>query len=179
MRKKSKLKINKLRYPTWFNILFFCLTIIAPISLIVIEGFKAPPGVLGTTFKISFSVICAAIIAWVMINHFWIKSIKDKLSAKQIALEHDYSIDNGNPIKIKHLWYQNEIKLSLFNLVSVVLYGGLTVLILLGVASKLMEVKGLIMIALSLYVIAYTIKFIIMLKGYEDEQVEDTSTTTN
>lgn len=170
MSRKKKLGIKTLHYPLWFNILFSCLTILAPGVLIVIEGLKAPDGVLGTTFKLSFMTVCIAIMVWSIIYKIIVEKAKTKLLAKQIALEHDYSIDNGNPKKIKYLWYQNEMKLTLFTLISVVLYGGLAVLLLLGVASKLMEIKGVLMILLSLYVIAYTIRFLVIIGGYSDDE---------
>jgi len=155
--------IKKLGYPLWFNIIFSILTVLAPITLIIIEGLKAGDKDGGLVFKISFMTICVAILAWFPIKKFIISTIEPTLIAKQIALEHDYSIDNGDPEKIRWLWYGNETKLAIYNLVSVLLYGGLGVIILLGVANALMAIKGIILVIASLYVIAYTLKFMLLL----------------
>lgn len=177
MRAKE-LGIKTLKLPLWFEIIFFCLTTLAPIALIVMEGLKAPEGIAGTAFRLSFMTICIAILVWTVLKKVWIDKMETKLIAKQTALEHDYSIDVGAAEKIRYLWYHNELKLTLFRLGSVALYGGLAVVILLGVASKLMEVKGLVMILASIYVIAYTLKFMVILKESGGDYVENENANT-
>lgn len=168
---KKELGIKKLKYPFWFEVLFFCLTVLAPIALIILEGLKAPNTLAGTAFKLSFMTICTFIIVWFFLKKFLIDKRADKLRARQVALEHDYSIDNGNSAKIKYHWYNNEIKLALFNAFTVILYGGLAVVILMGVASALMKIKGILLLVIILYVVAYTFKFMILIirKGFDDE----------
>lgn len=168
---KKPVGLKTLKYPIWFEIVFACLTILAPMTLIIVEGLNAPAGIAGTTFKVSFMVLIIGIAAWVAIKKIWIKNLESKLLAKQLALEHDYSIDIGNLEKIKYLWYQNEVKLTILNLVSIVLYGGLAMILLLGVSSQLMEIKGLAMILAGIYVVAYTFKFVLLLSrsGVSDE----------
>lgn len=177
--KIKKPNIKQLKYPLWFTLLFFTLTVLAPIILVIIEGMKAPAGVAGTVFKISFMSICIAIIAWFFIKKLLINKIETKLIAKQANLEHDYAIDNGNLDKIKYLWFQNEKKLALFQLVSIILYGGLIVIILMGVASSLMKIQTKLLIIMTLYVIAYTIKFMLLIltKGGDDNETENADTT--
>lgn len=177
MSKKKKLNIKTLNYPNWFNILFFYLTVVTPIILIIVEGMKAPNTPAGTVFKVSFTSICILLVTWVFIKKLILNGIITKLISRQEALKHDYSIDNGNLEKIKYLWYQAEKKLTLYNLVSIILYGGLSAIILIGVASALMEIKGVIMIITSLYVIAYTIKFMVLIiKGGDSDEIQDEPT---
>lgn len=155
----SKPNINKLKYPLWLNITFYLLTVLSPIILIMVEGFQAPDKNGGLIFKLTFSVLSIALVAWIFIKKFLINNIETKLIANQTALEHDYSIDCGNPDKIKYLWYQNEIKLTIFNMITVILYGALMSVILIGVAKALMQIKGIIILITIMYIIAYTIKF--------------------
>lgn len=114
----------------------------------------------------------------VLIQKFWLKKIENKLLTKQIALEHDYSIDNGNLIKIKYLWFENEQRLALFNMITTLLYGGLPVLILMGVASSLMTIRAVLFIIMAAYAVAFTIKFMLLLIMKGDEY-ESTNTTSN
>lgn len=164
------MKIKTLKYPWWFNVLFFCLTVVAPVALIVNEGLKAPNTVAGTTFKISFMVLTALLIAWIVIKKAIINNAETKLRTKQIALEHDYSTENGNTAKIKYLWHHNEIKLSLMNMLTTALYGGLACILLMGVTSALMKIKGIVIIVMTLYVVAYTVKFMFLIikKGLDE-----------
>lgn len=171
-------KIKKLKYPIWFNIVYFVLTILIPLTLVIIEGFKAPNDPRGTTFKISFMFFVTAILSWYFIKHFILNKTITKLTAKQVALEHDYSIDVGNPKKIKELWFRNELKLTLYNMISVLLHGGLMVIIMLGVASSLMKIKGLVFIIASLYIISYTIKFMLLIVIRGDEYEDENDNTT-
>lgn len=160
---KKKPSIKKLGYPLWFSILFYSLTVLLPIFLLFLEGLKAPDTKLGVTFKVSFGVLGIGLVAWVLIKKLFIHRIETKLIAKQVALEHDYSIDVGDPDKIKYLWYNNQKLLAIFDFVSVVLYGGLIVVILLGVTSMLLKVKTLVLIVIALYLIAYTIKYVVLI----------------
>lgn len=159
----SRPVIQKLGYPLWFNILFFLLTIAVPIGLVISEGLKAPSTPTGVVFKVSFMVTSGAIVAWFFIEKFLIKNIETKLVLKQSALEHDYSIRVGDPEAIRFLWHRNEMTLTIFNLISSALYGGLLIIIMLGVSSALIKITGLVVFVLSAYLIAYTIKFVYLM----------------
>lgn len=160
--KKRNLEIKKLGYPLWFNILFFLLTVAAPIIFISVEGLKAPATPSGSAFKISFVGLSLGIFTWFFAKRFLIKNWEAKLIASQAALEHDYSIQVGSPELTKYHWYHNESKLSIINLINTVLYGGLTFLIMLGISSALIEIKHVVLIITALYVIAFTIKFVLL-----------------
>ena len=156
----AKSNVNKLKYPLWLIISFYLLTVLGPIILIMIEGFQAPDERGGIGFKLTFGVLSTAIIAWVFIKKLLVDKIETKLITKQTSLQHDYSIDCGDTNKIRYLWYENELTLTLFSLVSILLYGGLICIVLIAVAEALIQIKGIIMLIIIMYAVAYTIKFV-------------------
>jgi len=159
---KRKLVIEKLGYPLWFNLVFFALTVVAPIILIAIESMQAPATTTGSVFKVSFLGLSVGIVGWVFAKKFLIKNLEERLIAKQAALEHDFSIKVGDSELTKYHWYNNEAKLTAINLITIVLYGGLAFLIMLGVSSALIEVKGIVLLVTGLYIVAFAIKFILL-----------------
>lgn len=167
----SKLNIKKLKYPLWYNIVFAILTVGIPLGLFTYECLTADHSEAGVVFKVTFSALTLLIIAWLFLNHFIIKKFKEKVKAKQLLLEHDYSAEVGNPENIKALWYTNERWLTLFEIIGVVLYGGLGAAILIAVQSAVIKVKGILIIVAMCYVIAYTLKYmlLIMRKEADDE----------
>ena len=165
MKKLNNIIIRKLGYPLWFSIIFFILTVVTPIGFIIAEGLKAPSTTIGNAFKVSFLVFSIGIICWFFVRKFLLSNIETKLLTKQIALEHDYSIKVGDAQAIKYLWYSNQTKLALFNLVNVVIYGGFIVIVMLGVASALIKIKDIVLLITILYIAAYGIKFIILILG--------------
>lgn len=161
----NKPNIKRLKYPIWFHIIFFLLTVIVPLILIMVEGYKSP----STKFKITFGIISGLVVIWAFINKFLISKFIKAIRTRDLQLIHDYEIEVGNSNKIKYLWFTNEQKLTLFNVISIILYGSLFATVLTAIANGLMQIRGIIvMIAIS-YVIAYIFKFVIIsvLKGKE------------
>ena len=169
----SKQNIKKLKYPLWYNIVFAILTVGIPLGLFVYECLSAAHTQGGVVFKVSFVAMVLAIVGWLFLNHFVIKSFKNKVIAKQALLEHDYSAEVGNSDALKTLWYANERWLTLFEIVGVLLYGGLGALILIAVQSAIIKVKGIIILVAICYVIAYTMKYLLLIvrKEVADETV--------
>ena len=159
----SKLNIKKLKYPLWYNIVFAILTVAIPLGLFVYECLSAAHTQAGVVFKVTFVGLTLAIIAWLFLNHFVIKKFKEKVYAKQLLLEHDYSAQVGNPDALKAMWYANERWLTLFEIAGVLLYGGLGALILIAVQSAIIKVKGILIIIAICYTIAYTIKYLLLI----------------
>ena len=95
----KKPNIKKLKYPLWFNLLFLGLTVVLPLIFVVVQGFKSP----STTFKVSFTVICAAILIWVFAKKFILFKIEDKIVNKKAAIEHDYELNIGSSENAKSL----------------------------------------------------------------------------
>ena len=159
----SKPNIKKLKYPLWYNIVFAILTVAIPLGLFVYECLSAAHTQAGVVFKVTFVGLTLAIIAWLFLNHFVIKKFKEKVHAKQLLLEHDYSAQVGNPDALKAMWYANERWLTLFEIAGVLLYGGLGALILIAVQSAIIKVKGILIIIAICYTIAYTIKYLLLI----------------
>lgn len=184
----SKTNIKKLKYPAWFNIVFSILTLGVPLALFAYTGFTSADTTGGTIFKITFTGVLTLVLAWWFIYRFVIKKHVDKLLATQANLEHDYSIEVGNPDAIKTMWYNNEKILTLIDIIRVLLYGGLGVVLAIGIEAGVVKVKTTLFIIAICYVIAYTIKGMLLLNRKEDtdesegngkEVSEDNSTETN
>ena len=173
----SKQNIKKLKYPLWYNIVFAILTVAIPLGLFVYECLSAAHTQGGVVFKVSFIAIVIAIVAWLFLNHFVIKAFKNKIIAKQALLEHDYSAEVGNSDALKTLWYANERWLTLFEIVGVLLYGGLAALILIAVQSAIIKVKGIIILVTICYIIAYTLKYLLLIMRKEATDETDNGTT--
>lgn len=173
----KKPNIKKLKYPLWFTIVFYILTAVIPLIFIIVQGFNSP----STAFKFSFTVICSVLLLWIFARKFLLNSIEQKLQNKQVALEHDYEIEAGNSEKAKWLWYNNELWLSIINATQVVLVGGLILLLAIGIETAAITVKGLSFLIAILYLIAYVIKFIVILKlrGTEDTEENNNNGEVN
>lgn len=166
----KKPNIKKLKYPIWFQITFFTLTIVAPLILLFIQGLNSPSKV----FRVTFSVVCFAIIIWMFVHRFILKDIETKLKNHKTALEHDYEIEAGNVDKCKWLWFSNELILSVINAVQVFILGALIALIVAGIQEAVLKLKGATLFIATLYLVAYLLKFIIILylRGEEDIESE-------
>ena len=180
----SKPNIKKLRYPLWYNIVFAILTVVIPLGLFVYECLSAAHTQSAVVFKVTFVAMVLAIIAWWFINHFIVKPFKTKIVSKQTMLEHDYSAEVGNSEMLKAMWYANERWLTLFNVIDVLLYGGLGALILIAVQTSLIKVRGIILVIATCYIIAYTIKYVLLITRKEvgdetDLEPKKSETTKN
>lgn len=169
MRRRRKIKIKKLQYPLWFQIVFYVLTILAPLVIIMIEGYSSDD----YWFRWTFGVISGLVLLWSLIHKFILSNYEKRMRDHKVALEHDYEIDVGNPRKIKWLWYTNEQWLTVIQLVQIILWSVLIIVFALGIKAAAVKINYLAIILGILYAIAYIIKFILIsrLKG-EDEEVE-------
>ena len=170
----KKPNIKKLKYPLWFHIVFYCLTVIVPLVAILIQGFKSN----STLFKFTFVMICAAVILWIFARKFLIANLEEKMQARKAALEHDYEIEVGNPEKAKWLWFNNEMWLSIINAIHVALIGLLIFVCAWGVESAAIQIKGVGILITLLYIMAYVLKFILIVKLRGQEQEEEVKDET-
>lgn len=170
----TKPEIKKLTYPVWFHITFYCLTVIVPLILIMIEGFGAK----SSTFRWTFGVLSMLLVGWLAIYNWLLRGIKKKVEERKGKLEHDYEIDVGNLEKIKYIWFSNELKLAIISAVNVALWGTFFAVVLSGIAEGVMAIKGALITICTLYVIAYTFKFctILFLRGEEKGDISDGET---
>ena len=163
---KKKPDIKRLKYPLWFQIVFFVLTIIIPLILLMVEGYKSP----STSFKWTFGIISGLVVIWAFVNKFIVSRFVEKAKEREVKLVHDYEIDVGNPDKIKWLWFTNEQKLTAFNAITIALYGSLLAVVLTAISKGLMAIRGAIILVAICYVLAFIMKFIVIsvLKGKGD-----------
>lgn len=169
--------IKKLKYPLWFTIIFYLLTVLFPIVAILVDGFRSPD----RTFRITFSVIAGLIIIWTFVNKFIISTYKKKLTDEKSKLEHEYEVEVGNPEKVKWLWFENEQRLSIFAAIQSALLGALFIVLAIGAANGCMTIKGLSAFVMICYIAAYVMKFITItvLKGKENDDTENTGGENN
>lgn len=175
MKKKRKPNIKKLKYPLWYKIIYYVGSILAPIVLLMVQGFRSPH----QGFRITFAVISIALIGWVFVRKFVIGNLEQKMTNEKSALEHDYAIECGNTEKIKYLWFSNELWLNLVNFVHIALIGSLIMLVAIGIQNAAIKVKGTSFIIMILYLIVYAIKFVYIIvqrdkfESKEDEELDD------
>lgn len=156
---KKKPDIKQLKYPVWFNILFYVLTVLGPMTLLVVQGLRSPSPV----FKVTFSVISILLLTWIFIRKFILKNIETRLITEKASLEHDYKIDSGSKKKCKWLWYNNELLLTVFNLIQCAIIVGLIALICIGIQNAAITVKGSIYAVVVFYILAYVTKIVLIL----------------
>lgn len=167
----EKPDIKKLKYPIWFHVIFYCLTVVVPLILIMVEGFSAKT----SSFRWTFGVVSMLLVSWLAIYNWLLRGIKKKVEDRKSKLEHDYEIDVGNSDKIKYIWFSNEMKLAIISAVNIVLWGTLFGVVLTGIAQGVMAIQGALITICILYVVAYILKFctIIFLRGEEKGEIDD------
>lgn len=173
MRKKKKkgIQVKKLKYPLWLDIIFTILAVAAPIILIIVQGLTSR----SHAFRFSFTVVCSLLLAWIFIKKFIIKPKEDKLIKEKVNLEHDYSIDVGDPKKCKYLWLSNELWLMLFNGIQTALVGLTIMLLAVGIQNMNIKVKGSSFLIIIFYLLAFGMKAIYLVAKREAlEENEET-----
>ena len=167
----KKPNIKKLKYPLWFQIVFLLFTVAAPVVTLIVQGLNSP----NKSFRITFTVIGTILVAWIFIRKFVIRGIESKLEQKKSAIEHDYELDIGNPTKCRWLWFSNELLLSIIKAIHVALIGMLIMLIMIGIEEAAIKIKGAAFFIMILYLLAYIIRFVLILilrgKEFNNEEV--------
>ena len=170
----KKPDIKKLKYPLWLQIIFYVLTVVGPLTLIAVEGFKSPQ----VAFRFTFGVIATMLLTWTFLKKFILVKYIKKLTDKKSTLEHEFEVEVGNPDKVKYLWYQNELYLSLFEALNVALIGSLIAVIAYGIQSGSYKVKAITLIIAILYVLAYIAKMLYIFATRDEEYKEETEENT-
>lgn len=152
-------KINKLKYPWWMQVIYYGLTVVAPIILLVVQGLYSPHKV----FRISFTFICTLLLSWIFIKKFILNQYVRKIQNEKVALEHDYAIEVGNPEKCKYLWLSNELKLVIGDMIDVGLLCAVIILIAVGVKNMTFNVKGTSFMVIIFYLLAFLARIVYLL----------------
>lgn len=159
--------INKLKYPLWFHLVFYCCTVVVPIILVLVEGLSSHH----TWFKWTFGIIATLVVTWSAVYKWLLTGQLKKIIERKSKLEHDYEVDVGNAEKIKYIWFSNEQKLAIVDALNIGFWGAFIVIVAYGIAKGFMAIKGAALCITALYIMAYVVKFITItfLKGYEDD----------
>lgn len=172
----KKPDIKKLKYPLWFNITFYVLTVILPLVLVMVQGYKSP----SKYFRWTFGIITGLIIVWSFLKKFILNGKLKLLKDKKATLEHEYEIELGNIDKVKYLWYTNEELLTILTCFETAIFGGLIALIAYGAATGLFAIKAITCGIAICYVVAYIVKFIVIAtlknKEYKEDKVDGQET---
>lgn len=173
----KKPDIKRLKYPLWFQLIFLALTVAVPAAVAISAGAESE----STGFRWTYSVIVSLVLVWIFIHHFIVKPYVNKLRERQIQLEHDYEIDNGNQDKIKWIWFKYEIIYALFHLVTFVVFGALISITIEGIVNGLINsVHAMLGMIISCYLVAYAFKFVVILamRNKEGKNNEESGTET-
>lgn len=148
--------MKKLKLPLWSDIVYLLLTVVAPIIFIVIEAHKVP----SVSFRITFTVCTATLMTYIMIRKFLINKYMQKLSDQCSMVELNYQTGVGDPDKNKIFWVKNKIIEYVCNIIQVVLFGSIILLIVWGLQSLGLKLKGTTLFITLLYIVAFTFKII-------------------
>lgn len=154
--------MKKLKLPLWSEIIYLILTVITPIVFILIEAYKVP----SDGFKATFTVFCAAIMSYILIRKFVINKYIDKLSSQCATVELNYQTGVGDAEKNKTLWVKNKIIEYIFNMVQIVLIGALILLVIWGVQSLGLKLKGTMLFIFLLYIAAFSFKIVMYITTF-------------
>lgn len=153
------MNIKKLKYPIWEQIIFYALTLVAPIVLLVVQGLTSPHKV----FRVSFTFICTLLLTWVFVKKFLIAPYLKRLKDEKSILEHDYSIDVGNADKSKFMWCTNELRLFIVNMIEVGLFGTVILLLAFGIKNMTFNIQGSSFMVIIFYFVAFAIRITYLL----------------
>lgn len=137
-------KIPKLKLHLWQEIIYFLLVVGAPAAITSVELFQTH----STMLKISFTSVGALLITLVVIKKFFINSKIEKVRKKIIALEHDYSIEVGNPDNCRQQWAIYNLFIFVYNAACVILALVLLVIFVNALIKGLMAFRGAAVIIL-------------------------------
>lgn len=154
--------MNKLKLPLWSDIVYLCLTVLAPIVFLLIEAYRVP----SDGFRVTFTVCTAALLAYILIRKFILTKYIEKLSDQCATIELNYQTGVGDPEKNKTLWVKNKIVEYTFNISYIILLGSLLLLIIWGVQTLGMKLKGTMLFVFLLYIVAFSFRIIMYISTF-------------
>lgn len=169
--------MERLKLPLWSDIVYLCLTIVAPIIFVIIEAYKVP----SPAFRVTFTVCCIALLSYILIKKFILTKYLDKINSQNATIELNYQTGVGDQEKNKTLWVKNKIIEYSFNILYIVLIGALMLLIVLGLQSLGMKLKGAMLFICLLYIVAFAFRIIMYVSTFVKKKNtnEDTSNKQN
>lgn len=165
----SPIKPKTLHMPLWQELVYLCFIAVGPIVITSLELFTSH----SSAFKWSFGTLALILMAVMIIKKFVLNNKIKDFKTKCVLLEHDYSIQVGNPTFIKLLWKKYNLYLYLYNTVTVSLALGLFYIFIMALLNQIIAFKGaatLIMISLIIGMIFKVITFAVALKTTNSEE---------
>lgn len=154
--------MKKLKLPLWSEIVYLLLTVVAPIVFVLVEAYKVP----SDGFRATFTVFCAALIGYIMIRKFVVNKYIEKLSNQCTTIELNYQTGVGDPDKNKTLWVKNKIIEYVFNILQIILIGALMLLVIWGIQSLGLKLKGTMLFIFIIYIAAFAFKIVMYITTF-------------
>ena len=101
-----------------------------------------------------------------MIRKFILTKYIEKLSNQCATIELNYQTGVGDPEKNKTLWVKNKIIEYAFSIAYIILLGSLLLLIILGVQTLGMKLKGTMLFIFLLYIVAFSFRIIMYISTF-------------
>lgn len=172
---KVKIKAKKLKSPWWQDLIYMSLIMIAPIVITCIELFQSH----STFFKVSFASVGAILVTYIIIKKYILNSKISKLKNEISLLEHDYAINSGDSNLIVAKWKSCQLKLYIYNAITVILVAALMYLFITALAQGLIAFRGAAMLILLFVIVGMVFKICTYVSGvYVELEEDDTSEET-
>lgn len=154
-------KIPKLDLKLWQELIYFLFIAIVPTIIAAVELFSVGDTPSAVSFKISFASVGALLLVIIILRKFVFKNYIDKLQAKCVLLEHDYSIEVGNSDNVKVQWARHKIVIYVYNAIIVAIALALAVLFISAIAEQLLKFRGASIIIFSSVLVGILWKLVI------------------
>lgn len=147
-------KVPKLRLKLWEEIIYTLLVVGAPAAITCIELFQSH----STVLKISMTSVGALLITLIVAKKFFVNNKILKWKERITMLEHDYSIEVGNPENCKSQWAMYNLFIFVYNAVCVIIALVLVILFVNALVDGLLAFKGAAILILFFALVAILFK---------------------
>ena len=158
---KRKVKAKNLKSPLWQDIIYMLLIMVAPIVITCIELFQSH----SSFFKISFASVGVLLVTYIIIKKYVLNGRISKLRQEITQLEHDYAINAGDENLTVVRWKNCQLKVYLYNAITVVLAMILMYLFITALAEGLIAFRGAAMLVLSFVFLGMVFKVCTYIRG--------------
>lgn len=172
----KRTRIPRLGLSLGQEIVYFVFVAVIPAIITCLELFSTSTEKSGVGFKITFSFVGSLLLVAIMLRKFVFKGYIQKLQAKCILLEHDYSLGNGNPDNARALWGKYNAIIHGYNAAVMLLSLGLFSLFVKAISDGLIKFQAAALLIFGSVLIGLFIKtaiFLGMVKLNESETETD------
>lgn len=162
-------KSRHLRLRLWQEIIYFILVAIAPAVVTGIEVFESHSSI----FKVTFSSIGCILLVVIILKRFVLRNWIDKLRQKCVLLEHDYSINNGDPNLCKREWSICNMIQYVYSIIVVLLSIFLLYFLLSAISEGIIAFRGASLLILLFVLVAIVFRLACYIAIYKSTMKED------